>query len=284
MKIYTPHQMNMYQFCGIYRQLMNEGWIEKYIGPKMISRLIGSAVAEGIHLFWAGLSDSDIIQSAYQEYEKGLKELQESGCIFSETGEQADVTAHERIYKFLMLAIKQNPFPSDKYQILSVETPLSNNARPDLVISFEGSIEIVDYKTSSSLLPKQWDKFFREQFHGNQAHIYKYVYEQDHSVHINSFGVVLLSLNPYQLVYRSQVFDEERHALWLDSARTTWKRMKLEDDFIAIAEENPDHASKYGACEFQLACLTMNRHADLMRQHYIEIEGKDSENDYEDEP
>lgn len=286
MKIYSPSQLSMHQFCGTARQLSNQGWKTKYMSPLDIAKFVGSAVAKGLETWHKenqifqnkGLSIK-AWQAAVEEYNDEFEHHINSGRILGQIAQTSHLGATERIKQFLQLGIDQEPLKD--WTILHTELRYNSGARADIVgLDPDGVLSILDYKCMTEFPKrKQYTKYFNSQFNGNQAMSYKYNHELDFKEKVEKFYICLLTLTPFEAKVEGKVYDPRRYELWLQSAETSWNRMEEEDTkeylLLNIPTENATHENEYGQCDYYDACIHMGRDVDLMQQSYVQVKRRD---------
>ncbi len=275
MRVYSPSQLTMHQFCGVARQLQNQGWQQKYMTALDIAKLVGSAVATGLDT-WHKTQDKVLAwKEALAEYEGALQHSLDSGRMLGQTAFSADTAAKERLQRFLHLGIDQDPLVSSGWNITDTEYKfVRSGARADLIgYDPEGRLSVLDYKCMTEWpARKQRTKYFEQHFNGNQAMTYKFEAEYEKGIPIDRFYICLLTLEPQEIEVRGMSYDPRRYALWLDSAEVSWRRMEIEDELETPSTENASHENTWGPCQYQEACLYMARDPKLMQRSYVKVE------------
>jgi len=284
MKIYSPSQLTMHQFCGTARQLSNQGWKTKYMSPLDIAKFVGTAVAKGLEVYHNLMAMSTmtengtkilVYQAAIKEYNDEFDHHINSGRILGQIAQTSHLGATERIKQFLQLGIDQQPLKD--WTILHTELRYNSGARADIVgLDPDGVLSILDYKCMTEFPQrKQYTKYFNSQFNGNQAMSYKYNHELDFKEHVEKFYICLLTLTPFEVKVEGKVYDPRRYELWLDSAQVEWLTMEVEDKYGDTPTENATHENEWGQCDYYDACIHMGRDVDLMQQSYVQVKRRD---------
>jgi len=279
MKVYSPTQLSNHQFCGVFRKLQKAGWYPKYMDARDIAMFVGSGVSAGLEILYNGslanLTETEkkraVEDKAFAEYSQRVKDHLALGRAF---GERADIP--HRCALITMRGFLSHHFTRqvfEDWEIIGCELTLSNNCRLDLIgRDPNGCLSIVDFKCRKALEPTRARNWIEKQMYGNQAMTYRYMYETDFQERAEKFYICLMSAEPKYLMMEGRMYNEQRYALWKDSAEVSWRRMEAEDETGTIGEENPNHANEFGQCQYTDACLIMGRDETEMRRTYVRME------------
>ena len=172
-----------------------------------------------------------------------------------------------------------------EWSIAGVESTFlrAGNARPDLIVIDADGYAPLDYKMKESLYVKPGEtrdaarsRVMAElggEYDWNQKH-YMWGIRRFIGQPCAHHYLVLGELSP-KPVFTIQRYDITESAMqnWIDNAHQWWANMyETEIDHINLPRMSPTHDSKYGACEYQYACLDAEGDEERYKHKYITIE------------
>ena len=285
MQVYSPSATTTYATCPRKRYLQKRGLTPKYAAKGAVSRWMGTAMAAGLehHNRMRAFAAPSIItpyRAAAVKWEEQVAQFLDAGGVVT------DETFETRIPPLMQRALEHyvvhDVVPAE-WEIVGVEQTFerAGNARPDLIVVDADGYAPVDYKCKESLYTKPTEtkdaaraRTLAEYDNDWQLLHYAWCIRRFIGQPCTHYYVVLgeLSPKPHFTLQRFEV-SETRIQSWIDNAHQWWANMyETEIDHINLPRMSPTHDSKYGACEYQYACLDAEGDEERYQHKYITIE------------
>ena len=287
MPVYSPSATRTYAECPRKRYLQKKGLTPKYAAKGAVSRWMGTAMAAGLeqHNRMRAFATPSIItpyRAAAVKWEEQVLQFLDAGGVVT------DETFETRIPPLMQRALEHyvahDVIPAE-WRIAGVEQTFerAGNARPDIIVIDADGYAPVDYKMKESLYVKPGEtrdaarsRVMAElggEYDWNQKH-YMWSIRRYIGQPCTHHYLVLGELSP-KPVFTIQRYDITESAMqsWIDNAHQWWADMyETEIDHINLPRMSPTHDSKYGACEYQYACLDAEGDEERYKHKYITIE------------
>lgn len=285
MQVYSPSATRTYAECPRKRYLQKKGLTSKYAAKSAVARWMGTAMAAGLeqHNRMRAFAAPSLVtpyRAAAVKWEEQVAQFLDAGGVVT------DETFETRIPPLMQRALEHyvahDVVPAE-WEIAGVEQTFerAGNARPDLIVIDADGYAPVDYKMKESLYTKPTEtkdaaraRTLAEYDNDWQLLHYVWCIRRFIGQPCTHYYVVLGELSP-KPQYTLQRFEvsEARIQSWIDNAHQWWANMyETEIDHINLPRMSPTHDSKYGACEYQYACLDAEGDEERYKHKYVTIE------------
>ena len=270
MKIYSPHQTELWLTCPIKRRLVKAGYRVTLAGKRDLAALLGIGWAAGLAEYYSGKTER--YQKAIAAMEERRKELQVPDYLRA----QADA-----IPKRLEAGLTSyaDPLP-ESWRIVEIETPHpeEGNIRPDLLVHTGSELVPVDHKIKINDQSSREGQIgyqdilrYRDSWQMyHQARLCKRLTTQLPTAYFISRTVLEPRLTTTLLTFP---MDEENYQRWELSAERVWRQMEKEDEGVEEPWQAATHHDQFGPCEFYDLCYTYKYHDHLAAERYFIPEG-----------
>jgi hypothetical protein len=261
--VFSPSSTTTWKRCPILYQLQREGIVARALGNRELTGALGSAYAQGLHVYYrgrqAGVSVGEAPVDAALGYLKAQREAwQSEGRRMPESMEAQSAALEPRAERAVRYTLAHDPVPPT-WQIVAVEESLGpeyGNARPDLVVRDDmGHVMPADHKLKLTLgrtaseRSYKWERARGDWRDSDQMYHYVWSLAQRYPV-APKYVIYFLELEP-RPAPRVEEFGvvSERVAAWVTAQRGAWGAMSAGVSWYAAV-----HTDQFGPCEMYDWC------------------------------
>jgi hypothetical protein len=261
--VFSPSSTTTWKRCPILYQLQRQGVVARALGNRELAGALGSAYAQGLHVYYrgrqAGVSVGEAPVDAALGYLKAQREAwQSEGRRTPESMEAQSAALEPRAEKAVRYTIAHDPVPPT-WQIVAVEESLGpeyGNARPDLVVQDDmGHVMPADHKLKLTLgrtaseRAYKWERARGDWRDSDQMYHYVWSLAQRYPL-APKYIIYFLELEPKTAITQDDFpVTPERVAKWYAQQQGAWALMAQGASWSAGV-----HTDQFGQCEMYKLC------------------------------
>jgi hypothetical protein len=266
--VFSPSSTTTWKRCPILYQLQREGIVARALGNRELTGALGSAYAQGLHVYYrgrqAGVSVGEAPVDAALGYLKAQREAwQSEGRRMPESMEAQSAALEPRAERAVRYTLAHDPVPPT-WQIVAVEESLGpeyGNARPDLVVRDDmGHVMPADHKLKLTLgrtaseRSYKWERARGDWRDSDQMYHYVWSLAQRYPL-APKYIIYFLELEP-RPAQRVEEFGVTLEAVrtWHANQTYAWDAMLYQQKYPVAVWRAAVHTDQFGQCEMYDWC------------------------------
>lgn len=269
--IFSPSSTQAFFSCPFLWLLSKRGWTPKTYSKKDVYAVRGSAVSEGLNTFNRNIGDPFEAAREVVDFEWERAKLDKRQWQDMKIPPLSKADVHENVQRLVTAYVKN---PPRMFEVVESEYIFAKhgNARADVIARLSnGSLIAVDYKVKQNPANPYYRRTTVNDFRNSwQLMHYCYAIQQEFNIECLDYGILILWYDKkIEIQYCPFSITELRMQHWISSAHSAWALMEGILEGSIEPWEVASHSNKFGACEFQSACLEHDRDPDEMRKDYF---------------
>jgi len=260
-KVYSPSSTLMFQRCPQLWWWKQQNWESQTIGNADCAAAVGIGFGKGMELYHKALewSTAGLERVIDTSVSAGLQRLEARIAAGASLLPRVEATYNlipQRIEKAIRGFHKKKPLPEDWCDFLTERTfPDYGNCRIDMLCRSDLGPCIVDFKSKVTAQAYRIDDFLFDAETSWQMMHYVWAARQL-GLNVDSYAIVLVTIEPLQFFVEQWVVDEERIARWALDAVRWWHQMEVTETCALVigATRVGNHRDQYGLCSHYGLC------------------------------